>query len=403
MLERKIRQTRYGSGLSRNINGIYVGSDLEFLSMLRSYDPSRVSIVHCANASSLLETLENSTSSIDLILSEFDLSDKTNGLTLHSLVKEFNDAKPLFALLCSSNTSHADVEKALERRVDDVIFKSLSCLHLFERIQFLCNHKNQLKKVTDQKPLKNRTSILKRLFDILVASVAILLLSPVFIIITILIKIDSRGPVLFISKRVGKGYQIFNFYKFRSMKTGSEKMLDGMSHLNQYGDSQLQSSDLTECEKCNSLGYPCSPILFASNEKQLCENLFLKQKLSGNSSFTKFKNDPRITKLGKFLRKTSLDELPQLLNILKGDMSIVGNRPLPLYEAELLTTDAWTLRFLAPAGLTGLWQITKRGKNEMSEKERKELDNNYAENHSIMGDIRIILKTIPALFQEENV
>ena len=84
-------------------------------------------------------------------------------------------------------------------------------------------------------------------------------------------------------------------------------------------------------------------------------------------------------------------------------MSIVGNRPLPVYEAEQLTTDNYSLRFLAPAGLTGLWQISKRGKSDMSEEERKELDNTYAKTHSFLGDMKIIMRTIPALFQSENV
>ena len=106
---------------------------------------------------------------------------------------------------------------------------------------------------------------------------------------------------------------------------------------------------------------------------------------------------------GHFLRKSSIDELPQLFNILKGDMSFVGNRPLPIYEAEQLTTDDWSQRFNAPAGLTGLWQVTKRGKSDMSEDERKQLDNTYAKNHSFWGDISLILKTFPALAQKENV
>ena len=119
--------------------------------------------------------------------------------------------------------------------------------------------------------------------------------------------------------------------------------------------------------------------------------------------FFKAKNDPRISRIGKFLRNSSIDELPQLINILKGDMSLVGNRPLPLYEAELLTTDIRAFRFLAPAGLTGLWQVTKRGKKDMSEEERIALDNNYALNHSILLDLKIILKTFPAMLQSENV
>ena len=104
-----------------------------------------------------------------------------------------------------------------------------------------------------------------------------------------------------------------------------------------------------------------------------------------------------------FIRKTSIDELPQLFNVLRGDMSIVGNRPLPLYEAEKLTTDEFAERFNAPAGITGLWQVTKRGQANMSELERINLDIDYARKLSLSGDIKILLKTLPAMYQKENV
>jgi lipopolysaccharide/colanic/teichoic acid biosynthesis glycosyltransferase len=95
--------------------------------------------------------------------------------------------------------------------------------------------------------------------------------------------------------------------------------------------------------------------------------------------------------------------LPQLFNIIKGDMSVVGNRPLPVYEAEMLTSNEWSMRFLGPAGLTGLWQISKRGKEDMSERERKKLDNFYAQKYSLWLDLKIIIGTVPALFQKEKV
>ena len=139
---------------------------------------------------------------------------------------------------------------------------------------------------------------------------------------------------------------------------------------------------------------------FITTEKQLLKNRRKQQK----NAFVKFENDPRITKVGRIIRKYSIDELPQLVNILKGDMSIVGNRPLPLYEAELLTTDEYIERFMAPAGLTGLWQVEKRGEaGKLSAEERKQLDIKYAKTFSFWLDIKIILKTVTAFIQKENV
>ena len=122
------------------------------------------------------------------------------------------------------------------------------------------------------------------------------------------------------------------------------------------------------------------------------------------SAFVKIENDPRITKVGKFIRKYSIDELPQLFNILKGDMSIVGNRPLPLYEAEKLTVDSSIDRFMAPAGLTGLWQVEERGKGGlMSAEERKQLDITYGQTYNFMLDMKIIFRTLTAFIQKDNV
>ncbi|MBK9392021.1 MAG: sugar transferase [Bacteroidetes bacterium] len=155
----------------------------------------------------------------------------------------------------------------------------------------------------------------------------------------------------------------------------------------------------------------CSPMLHIDNHN-ICDYWYTTQKkevAKTKSAFVKIVDDPRITRVGKIIRNTSIDELPQLLNVLKGDMSIVGNRPLPVYEAELLTIDAMSKRFLAPAGITGLWQVELRGHGgNMSEDERKRLDNEYADHftgntYSFWYDMRLILRTFPALFQKDTV
>ncbi|MCA6447107.1 MAG: sugar transferase, partial [Chitinophagaceae bacterium] len=157
------------------------------------------------------------------------------------------------------------------------------------------------------------------------------------------------------------------------------------------------------CEECRAAGTQCQFPIY-SDKIRWCEKQYATtKKAKAGAAFFKLKDDPRITKVGKFIRNTSIDELPQLWNVIIGDMSIVGNRPLPLYEAEKLTTDKYAMRFMAPAGITGLWQVEKRGKGEMSEEERLMLDNKYAENHSFINDIKLILRTIPALLQSESV
>ena len=172
------------------------------------------------------------------------------------------------------------------------------------------------------------------------------------------IKIKSPGPAFFSQVRMGKNGRPFKIYKFRSM----------------YMDAEERKKEL------------------------------MKQNNVKDGMMFKMDDDPRITKVGKFIRKTSIDELPQLFNVLKGDMSIVGNRPLPLYEAELLTSDAYIERFMAPAGLTGLWQVEKRGgAGKMSAEERKQLDIKYAQEFSFWLDMKILCKTLTAFVQKENV
>ncbi|HLG71322.1 MAG TPA: sugar transferase [Chloroflexota bacterium] len=189
--------------------------------------------------------------------------------------------------------------------------------------------------------------VLKRTLDLFVGSLMLLVSLPLWLIIPLLIKLDSPGPVLFRQIRVGRDGKHFKFYKFRSMRQGAEE----------------------EWHRLRSLNETEGPIL-------------------------KIRNDPRLTRVGKFLRRTSIDELPQLLNVLRGDMSLVGPRP-PL-PAEVLQYDSWQHKRLAVAGgMTGLWQVS--GRSHLNFEEMVLMDLYYIENWSLGLDLKILLRTIPAI------
>ena len=252
-----------------------------------------------------------------------------------------------------------------------------------------------------------RLPLWKRAFDIVFSGMALLCLSPLLILTALAIRLESKGPIIYKSKRVGSNYLIFDFLKFRSMYTDADKHLKDFNTLNQYQQEEEQEEDIwgeeQETEEIQKVDE--EEILLISDDFVISEEDYIHKKSKEKSNaFVKLENDPRITKIGRFIRKYSIDELPQLINILKGDMSIVGNRPLPLYEAELLTTDEYIERFMAPSGLTGLWQVEKRGEaGKLSAEERKQLDIKYAKTFSFWLDIKIILKTVTAFIQKENV
>ena len=252
-----------------------------------------------------------------------------------------------------------------------------------------------------------RLPMWKRTFDILFTGTAVIILSPLLIGTAIAVRAESKGKVIYKSQRVGSNYQIFNFLKFRSMYTNADKRLKELNALNQYQIEEVESSDEDpEIRFDDLVGTPDEEEnLLISDDFVISEEDFIKKKeKTQQNAFVKIENDPRVTRVGRFIRKYSIDELPQLFNILKGDMSIVGNRPLPLYEAELLTSDAYIDRFMAPAGLTGLWQGEKRGgAGKMSAEERKQLDIKYARDFSFWLDMKIIFKTLTAFVQKENV
>jgi len=362
-----------------------------------------------SNGISLYHALTKLKSTFDGIISVSSLRD-VHGISLRKTIVELGFSSiPFFLVL--DKIDQEGINTALKEQVTDVFSLPIQGDLLKNRIDFQIKHPIHTyskSKTIDPSLKPYKIPFLKRFIDVLGSGLVLLLLSPLFLIIGILIKLESKGPVFYYSYRVGTGYTIFKFYKLRSMQSGSDANLQNLKHLNQYTTSTEEAlvpdDEVKElCEFCEQAGGGCLQPLYDDN-KVVCERLFNAKKLTNKeAAFIKIKDDPRITRIGKFIRNTSIDELPQLWNVLKGDMSLVGNRPLPLYEAEKITTDKYSLRFLGPAGITGLWQVEKRGRGEMSEDERLSLDNDYVKNFSIWFDFKIILRTVPALFQSESV
>ena len=305
--------------------------------------------------------------------------------------------------------------------INDTLNKDSSVTEINKKIQFITSRENILfdDKASSKNILHFKIPIWKRTFDIVFSLIALIILSPVFIITAIAIKLESKGPVMFKSKRVGTNYTVFDFLKFRSMFMDSDKRLKELSKTqNQYSD-KIEEPVVpvghfdANVDDNTAIGDDLGAEMLISDEEVMLvgddfvvsETSFNKQKNEDiNNAFVKIENDPRITKVGHFIRKYSIDELPQLVNILKGDMSVVGNRPLPLYEAEKLTSDDSIDRFMAPAGLTGLWQVEKRGDSgKLSAEERKQLDITYGQTYNFILDMKIIFKTLTAFIQKDDV
>ena len=303
--------------------------------------------------------------------------------------------------------------------INDTLDSNASITELNKKIQFISDRENML--FDDQQPkyrmLRFKIPLWKRVFDVFFALIVLILTSPIFILTAIAIRLESKGPIIFKSKRVGANYTIFNFLKFRSMYQDAEARLKEVAKEagNQYAEMNKKAekpSMVSLNMGANMMIGDDTDMMIADDEVMLVGDDFVisetdyskEKKEEIENAFVKIENDPRVTKVGKFIRKFSIDELPQLFNILKGDMSVVGNRPLPLYEAEKLTIDTSIDRFMAPAGLTGLWQVEERGKGGMmSAEERKQLDIKYGQTYNFWLDMKILFRTFFAFVQKENV
>ena len=399
--------------MKTQIELLYVGNEAKYMKKLPVQGNLSLTLVE-NNITAINHLLDNKKT--DVIICDYDLPGNS-GLFLHEwlLGNSLYASTPFILLARKFNASI--FKKAFKLGVDDYYVTSDKLNEkLHDRIQYLYQSRKRVKstkQIIEQRETY-RMPLSKRIFDIIVASSVLLLASPFLLLIMLAIRLESKGKVYYISKRVGR--KTFDFYKLRSMRTGSDALLKKLAESNnQYAKDSNTAKDQSEetCPRCSSLpeDVHCSPVMHMDTFK-ICDywyNYKLKHGTDQNATFVKISNDPRVTKVGKFIRNTSIDELPQLINVLKGDMSIVGNRPLPVYEAELLTADHLSKRFLAPAGITGLWQVELRGRGgSMSETERMSLDNKYADhfkgkNFSFWYDLKLILRTIPALLQKDAV
>lgn len=392
---------------------LYIGKSTE--AFKQCAEDKNTNLIAVRNSIECLQLLK-SKNNIDVIICSYNLAGNT-GLYLFDVLKNKSILKNRPFILVSDEYSNSLFSEAFSKGINDYfVSSSTEVAQIIERAKSLYKLRELNKAVTDNfVPHETyKLPLSKRIFDIVFASSVLICIAPLMLLIMLAIRLESKGKVYYISKRVGK--KTFDFYKLRSMRSGSDELIKKLAQENnQYNKTEaITTIDFdTPCPRCSKLleGKMCSPLLHI-DANEICDYWYNTQKNEierTNSTFIKIVNDPRITKIGKLIRNTSIDELPQLINVIKGDMSIVGNRPLPVYEAELLTKDTMSKRFLAPAGITGLWQVELRGRGgEMSEEERMRLDNEYADhftgnNYSFWYDIKLILRTFPGLIQKSSV
>ncbi|MGL3001659.1 sugar transferase [Flavobacterium sp. RSSB_23] len=400
--------------MNSNLTILYIGSTADYFNQKEFENWTITVLENSVKATKYLQ----STKKIDAIICDYNLPGN-NGFFLYDWIRAQSEYDTIPFVLLVKDFNPELYKTAFRKQIDDFyVISNTAATAILNRIEFLSQHRKPKRKkeiVFDFSEEMYKMPLSKRIFDIFVASSVLIVASPFLLLVIAAIRLESKGKVYYISKRVGR--KTFDFYKLRSMRTGSDELLKKLAaEKNQYKKETTKASDNPldiPCPKCSELpdGETCSPIMYLDSYA-ICDywfNVQKKEAAKNNSTFVKIVDDPRVTKVGKFIRNTSIDELPQLINVLKGDMSIVGNRPLPVYEAEMLTGDELSKRFLAPPGITGLWQVELRGKGgKMSEEERMRLDNEYADhfkgdNYSFWYDMKLILRTIPALLQKGSV
>ena len=272
------------------LNCLYFGDDYSFFAKLEQDIKSNIKYTSFQKVDDLADYVSNNQDKNLVILAEYTTEKGISGLMLHKLLLERTTTTPTFLLLSDPTLKQEQILLAKDQGIKDVLLKNADITGVVARIEYhdLAKEEKTIKK---RPKIKSKMSILKRIFDITSASIALILLSPFLLLVVLLIKIDSPGPIFYISKRVGTDAKVFNFYKFRSMKKDAGKMIGQMAELNQYASNtkEEEETDLSSCEKCLANGgSPCSPMLIVDGQ-EICETLHLKRKAMTKSSFLKFK------------------------------------------------------------------------------------------------------------------
>lgn len=340
-------------------NLFYVGENISLVANLsKAYHMGYASSVNLSQAIAYLRELQKE----DCLLRGILIDVPMHQLHLSNFL-QYIAGTPyanLPVLYVSTHLTQTEIrEMSSGHVVDDIVHPIRDIFTIGDRIVFLGKVK------TEQAIKKQQRSTItahlierlkhgaKRIADIMVSFMLLFLTAPLMALIAILIKLDSRGPVFHNTYRAGSGYRVFKLYRFRTGKVGAARLVTSLSQLNLFRDH--------------------------------------------GATFIKACHETGLTAIGRMLRCTSLEALPQLLNVLKGDMSIVGNCPLPLNEASSLTNNAFAERFNAPAGITGLWQVSVM---QGVEGARLKYDLEYARDRSLWLDMKILMRTPAALLRK---
>lgn len=359
---------------------IYIGKNKKYIKDFSLLSGRNIfySVSEFQKAIPIIDKIENEE---DIIIF-YEREDKDSDIPV---IKEIRKKYPLFYIILITETSlENDAPEYLKAGINN----TLSTEPTQQEIDDLFLFHEKRKKEHSQKRERSYTvkvfklPLWKRYFDVIFSCCALVALSPILIITALAIRLESKGPILYKTKRVGTNYLIFDFLRFRSTYTTQNKFFKKFD-LEDLNADDIENETILVSDDYIISGNDYTQYLQES-DKNIDENI-------------------DVTKVGRFIRRFSIDDLPQLFNILKGEMSVVGNRPLPLHEAELLTSDDYIDRFMAPAGLTGLWQVEKKGDpDKISPEERKLLDVKYAKTFCFGMDMKIILKTTTAIVQKER-